>query len=1006
MVSWNLFNNTKLPGCLRGVTGTLCCVFAVAALALIPGCPTPEPTGCSTNADCDNGDYCDGPEVCANNECVDGPDPCDADLCDEEADTCAMCNDDGDCDNDTFCDGSETCDTTTGLCVDGTAPCTAEEACDEANDECDDCDTDTDCDDALFCNGEETCVDGTCTAGTSPCEANEACDEAGDACEPTCGDDADCDDGFFCNGAETCDTTTGLCVDGDAQCPDNGVFCDGDESCDEATDSCVSSGDPCEGTETPVCDETAGECMPGTACADDSECEDDGLFCTGTESCVDGFCQSSGDPCDLDAGETCNEGLNQCDPMEGQMIPFTLAVDSLSGTEGADMFTAGLEFNPQTGTTIPTFGNADAANGGDEDDTLSADLLFTAGTTITATLTNIEDLTFRDLGTAATTLNATSWTGVASITAGSSTNTNALAITNLPAAADVGLSNQTIGANIGFQTAATSATTDSIDVTLNNAGNTTTSGTLTLTTGTTNGFETANITATGTNVLTAFTQGTGNTMATVNIAGSGSLQITNALDNSVLTVNASTSTGGVNVGVGSGIVAFTGGTGNDTVAYGANYATTDTINGGEGTDTLSITTAVAAPTTSQTNVTNIEGLTISDAHTTSPVVSRFGSITTLNLPLGSNGGSATLSSGSTVNLGARGANNDSAGALTLTVSGAGGTDSVTVNVNDSDTTGAVTFSGIELVGLVSNVDLDGSAADSDANVFTGAFSLPDTSGTTLTITGTEDVTFSAAVTARVINAAAATQKVSMTLNTAGNTTTSTVATGGANITGGANDDILVGTTGGDTITSGTGNDQVQPGRGIDSVAFGSGRNTLDLEDLATAQALAANRKVVSGFDADGTAFSSTSGTVDAIRLAAISSQGTLSDGAIASEYQAVTTPANITVSAGVGIVELAWAFSTGVDLGAQGANELNGTTLLSACGATTGTTACTFTTNANDDDIVIIAYQTSGSTTSAYIYHGNGAGGNAALVASEIALIATISGNVTVGGFDVSQFIN
>ena len=52
--------------------------------------------------------------------------------------------------------------------------------------------------------------------------------------------------------------------------------------------------------------------------------------------------------------------------------------------------------------------------------------------------------------------------------------------------------------------------------------------------------------------------------------------------------------------------------------------------------------------------------------------------------------------------------------------------------------------------------------------------------------------------------------------------------------------------------------------------------------------------------------------------------------------------------------------------------------------------------------MVIIAYQSS----NAYIYHGNGAGTNTALVGGEIALIGVITGDVTVGGFDVSQFIN
>ncbi len=45
-------------------------------------------------------------------------------------------------------------------------------------------------------------------------------------------------------------------------------------------------------------------------CRSDSDCND-GLFCTGTETCVSGSCQSSGDPCP--SGTLCNEATDSCD---------------------------------------------------------------------------------------------------------------------------------------------------------------------------------------------------------------------------------------------------------------------------------------------------------------------------------------------------------------------------------------------------------------------------------------------------------------------------------------------------------------------------------------------------------------------------------------------------------------------------------------------------------------------------------------------------------------------
>ena len=49
---------------------------------------------------------------------------------------------------------------------------------------------------------------------------------------------------------------------------------------------------------------------PQGGCTTDLEC-DDGLFCTGTETCGSGSCQSSGDPCG--GGTTCNEATDTCD---------------------------------------------------------------------------------------------------------------------------------------------------------------------------------------------------------------------------------------------------------------------------------------------------------------------------------------------------------------------------------------------------------------------------------------------------------------------------------------------------------------------------------------------------------------------------------------------------------------------------------------------------------------------------------------------------------------------
>lgn len=948
------------PRAFRGAArwGTLCA--ALALLPLMAGCPF-------------------GQNPCSNNPCDD------SDAC--TTDTCTR---------DNTVDVGYTCTNTAVDCMD--------QVCNPDDGSCVDCVADSDCDNGTFCDGAETCgTDNTCAAGTDPCDAvTEQCNEDTASCDTLCSTDADCDDGVYCNGSETCGAD-GVCVAGTDPCTDDGAYCNGTESCDEDTTSCVSSGDPCD-TSTETCNEDTDSCDAGTPCETDADCvEDPDLFCNGTESCDADtmLCVHSGDPCA--EGEECDEDTDTCtNTTPGETFTLTLAIDSgadFTGGAGDDIFNAPLVFNSGTGTNIPSLQTSDSIDGGAGTDTLNATLSAAAGT-LTPTIANIEWINWTDFGTGTTTLAGTNVTGATNFVSKSSTQ-NVVA-TNLANLVDIGITNSTANLSVSFLSAATTSNTDEMTLALSSAtGGTTTNQTVTITSGTTNGVETLNITSTGAdNFIKQVTQGTGNTMATVNVSGDTQCQINDALDNSITTESCEGAAGGCLLSLGNGDNTFTGGPGDDTVAFSnADFTSGDTVDGGDGTDTLSLLSADADNATSAlTNVSNLEALTISDAMAGAVNATYYGSIATVNLNAGITGGNTlTIASGTNVIFGFNGATNDSGGNNTLAVSGLATTDTCTTTYNDSDSGGSTTFSGIETVNLVSNVNESGAAADGGSNTFTGAFTLPDTTGSSLVITGTEDVAFSAAVTARNINGAGFGQAILMTLNTTGATTTSTVATGGGTIMGGTGNDTLVGSTAGDTITGNGGKDVIQPGRGIDTVSFSDGSCILDLEDLATAQVVAANRVTVSGFTANGTEYT-TSNEVDGIRFDNIGTNGDLSDGAAAAEFQTVTTPANVTVSAGVSLVELSFEVSSSVDLDA----DTTGATLLTACGATTGTTACTFTTQANDDDVVIIAYQSG----NAYIYHGNGAGGDTSLIGSEMSLIAVVTGDVTVGGFVASQIID
>ena len=126
---------------------------------------------------------------------------------------CFPCTSDADCDDGLYCNGEESC--VTGSCISGTDQC-ADMLCDERNDQCVECYGDAYCDDGEFCNGAETCVDGECQQGDVPCPDDENpctddCDEDTDTCyicnatsfKDLCCDDPACANEDICAGSTT-----------------------------------------------------------------------------------------------------------------------------------------------------------------------------------------------------------------------------------------------------------------------------------------------------------------------------------------------------------------------------------------------------------------------------------------------------------------------------------------------------------------------------------------------------------------------------------------------------------------------------------------------------------------------------------------------------------------------------------------------------------------------------------------------------------------------------------
>ena len=286
----------------------------------------------ATDALCDDGTFCNGAETCdALLDCQAGPPPtcddgvpCTIDACNTVADTCSNLATDSLCDDGLFCNGPEVCDAATGCeagivvdCDDGVA-CTIDN-CDEVTDSCGSVESDALCDNGFFCDGMEICdIAAGCQTG-SPVDCDDAvgctidgCDEALRTCV-NAPNPAVCDDGITCNGIEVCDLVLDCQPSPDPPC-DDGIACT-NEVCDDVTDTCVSTPDDllcddlqfCNGTES--CDAMLG-CLAGVAidCTDGVDCTVD--TCNETSD----VCESTPDDVFCDDGEFCN-GVEACNPI-------------------------------------------------------------------------------------------------------------------------------------------------------------------------------------------------------------------------------------------------------------------------------------------------------------------------------------------------------------------------------------------------------------------------------------------------------------------------------------------------------------------------------------------------------------------------------------------------------------------------------------------------------------------------------------------------------------------
>lgn len=306
--------------------------------------------------------------------------------------------------------------------------------------------------------------------------------------------------------------------------------------------------------------------------------------------------------------------------------------------------------------------------------------------------------------------------------------------------------------------------------------------------------------------------GTTNTMDKLVVTGDKQFRVQDDLgfdaNTTVGVIDASASTGGVNVGVATGPrdITFTGGTGNDRVAFGGQLTVLDKAVGGDGKDTIAMTSEVQA---NQLNlqVSGFEVLEVASL-TGAAALNMARTATAELLVTGAQNANATVNAlgdtGSATFL-AGGAGTVTLNVTNATVAGTNNTFALNLSHGGGNTalTG-VTVDGVENLSI-SSTKQDASLADATNTLTT----LTDNQLDVLTITGNQALTITNGIynNTRTVEAASFTGDLNLTVAT-GNTAR------GVTINSGAGNDTLTGGSGADAINGGAGNDRIQGDQGV------------------------------------------------------------------------------------------------------------------------------------------------------------------------------------------------
>jgi len=494
----------------------------------------------------------------------------------------------------------------------------------------------------------------------------------------------------------------------------------------------------------------------------------------------------------------------------GNAFALTRSAD----TSTATAFTSDVEIVGNF--ALNTLNNNDSLTGSGTSASLTATLNTSGGIAINpALLSNISAVTldYTSIGAAAAGATVLGFGNATGITTVNSSNANGALTINALAGALTNINLTNINGNFaqtfGFADAATAAADDAISIGLNNFTNAGAAIVINLNTATAlaSSYETVSLVSNGTVANVVNLASNGNDYAALNVSGAAALTTVNASAN-LTAFNAATATGNVTYTAGGeGVATYTGGTGNDFINLAATYTSNDTVNGGDGTDSLGMTSALAvAVAANQTNITNFETLRLTTAIAAAATlnVARFNGVSGVRLGA-NNAGAATINYADV-----DGNNLDIrtftfGGAAIVNIAGVTTDDVFGIRMGGVTTGSTLTTNGVETLNINSVTG---------ANVLTALTMTNTAAAENLVITGNQNFsTAGAAIGADSINASGMTGAATLTIAATGLARAATV-------TGTANADTIIGSAAADILTGGAGNDTITVAVGGTGAAAG------------------------------------------------------------------------------------------------------------------------------------------------------------------------------------------